>query len=131
MEPSVAAWCEIDFLYINAYRGNDTYGALCKSCATHDPLSDIDDPLLVIRHSVVLHRRPTPRRCDICRRELTIFRKFQFCTKCREYSNSFLTKSDPDKLRRIFDSDEPVQLPIRQIRVPAEEDDDYVIDISN
>lgn len=131
MESSVAAWCKIDFLYVNAHRGNDTHGALCKSCATHDPLSDITDPLLVIRHSVVLHRHPIPRRCDICRRELTILRKFHFCTKCREYSTHFLTESDPDKLREIFDLDDTVSIPIRQIRVPADEDDDYIIDISN
>lgn len=131
METTPAAWCKIDLLYVNAGRGNDTFGALCKNCATHDPLTDIVTPTLVVRHSVVAHRRPTPRRCDICRRELTIFRKFHHCRKCREYLTHFLTTSDPDKLEEIIDLDETISIPIRQIRAPVDSDEEYIVDISD
>lgn len=131
METISAAWCKVDLLYVHSGRGNDTYGALCRNCATRDPLTELVTPTFIVRHSVVAHRQPDPRRCDICRREITVFRKFYHCQKCREYLNHFLSTAAPGKLEELCDLDETVSIPIRQIRASVNPNEGYVVDLSN
>lgn len=49
METTPTAWRKIDLLHVNAHSGSNTSGALCKNCATYDPLTDIATPTLLVR----------------------------------------------------------------------------------